>query len=359
MTGEGESSQIPNIPDNTIPETDSSADKDITDTDSKEPDTIYTYYEKVYADPADSIFWYGFGQGIMQFFTGSNTSLAMHMSDEFCHEWDYITGQYELVLHSEALPDDAGKEESEYNSRSRSRKRSIVIPDNAEYTPVTRTEYELTYYVNNVNTNNTQVLMEYDENGTLKNSYTYGNERISIDSEEEKDYYLYDGRGSVSQVVNANEIVEAYTYDPFGNVTGGAPDFESFYGYNAEETNPVTGLQYLRARYYDSTTGRFSTADSYLGDVTNPLTLNRYIYTLNNPVMYNDPSGHIPKWLKKVVNSVKETAEEITEWAEETADKVYNWGKKTSEKIYNTATKTASSAKKWANSNIIKPAKIQ
>lgn len=214
------------------------------------------------------------------------------MSDEFCHTWDYITDQYELVLHSEVLPDDAGKEESEYNSRSRSRKRSIVIPDNAEYTPVTRTEYELTYYVNNVNTNNTQVLMEYDENGTLKNSYTYGNERISIDSEEEKDYYLYDGRGSVSQVVNADEIVETYTYDPFGNVTGGAPDFESFYGYNAEETNPVTGLQYLRARYYDSATGRFSTADSYLGDVTNPLTLNRYIYTLNNPMMYNDPSGH-------------------------------------------------------------------
>ena len=228
----------------------------------------------------------------MQFFTVGNTSLAMHMSDEFCHAWDYVTGQYELVLHSEALPDDAGKEESEYNSRSRSRKRSIVIPDNAEYTPVTRTEYELTYYVNNVNTNNAQVLMEYDENGTLKNSYTYGNERISIDSEEEKDYYLYDGRGSVSQLVNADNIVEAYTYDPFENVTGGAPDFESFYGYNAEETNPVTGLQYLRARYYDGATGRFSTADSYLGDVTNPLTLNRYIYTLNNPVMYNDPSGH-------------------------------------------------------------------
>ena len=250
------------------------------------------------------------------------------MSDEFCHTWDYITGQYELVLHSEALPDDEGKKESEYNSRRRSRKRSIVIPDNAEYTPVTRTEYELTYYVNNVNTNNTQVLMEYDENGTLKNSYTYGNERISIDSEEEKDYYLYDGRGSVSQVVNADEIVEAYIYDPFGNVTCGAPDFESFYGYNAEETNPVTGLQYLRARYYDSGNGRFCVADSYLGDVTNPLTLNRYIYTLNNPVMYNDPSGHFVKGIADIWDGIKEGAENIAEWAEETGDKIYNWGKK-------------------------------
>jgi RHS repeat-associated protein len=53
------------------------------------------------------------------------------------------------------------------------------------------------------------------------------------------------------------------------------------------------GLQYLRARYYEPGTGRFLTRDSYLGNTMNPLTLNRYDYTGNNPVMNIDPSGHM------------------------------------------------------------------
>lgn len=97
----------------------------------------------------------------------------------------------------------------------------------------------------------------------------------------------------MANVVSAEaEVLKTYSYDPFGNVMSGAPEFDSFYGYNAEETNPVTGLQYLRARYYDTDTGRFNVADTYLGDVSQPLTLNRYSYTINNPVMHIDPSGH-------------------------------------------------------------------
>ena len=62
------------------------------------------------------------------------------------------------------------------------------------------------------------------------------------------------------------QTIAAYTYDPFGTVTSGAPEFDSFYGYNGEETNPVIGKQYLRARYYDTDNGRFDVADNYLGD---------------------------------------------------------------------------------------------
>ena len=49
------------------------------------------------------------------------------------------------------------------------------------------------------------------------------------------------------------------------------------YQYNFE-----TGLYYLNARYYDSTTGRYY----------DPLSLNWYTYCQNNPVRYTDPSGH-------------------------------------------------------------------
>ncbi len=46
------------------------------------------------------------------------------------------------------------------------------------------------------------------------------------------------------------------------------------------------------------------TEDTYLGDITDPLTLNRYNYVKSSPLNYTDPSGHrIP--------SLTETASEI------------------------------------------------
>ena len=72
----------------------------------------------------------------------------------------------------------------------------------------------------------------------------------------------------------------------------GEPEGASYYGFNAEDTSALADLQYLRARYYDTNDGRFITADDYLGNKYEPLTLNRYAYTANNPVRYNDPSGH-------------------------------------------------------------------
>ncbi|NQM54649.1 hypothetical protein HO404_02235 [Streptococcus suis] len=45
----------------------------------------------------------------------------------------------------------------------------------------------------------------------------------------------------------------------------------------------------MRARYYDSEAGTFLTEDSYQGELTNPLSQNRYSYVHNNPVNYTDP----------------------------------------------------------------------
>ncbi|GLC30966.1 peptidoglycan-binding protein [Clostridium omnivorum] len=110
---------------------------------------------------------------------------------------------------------------------------------------------------------------------------------------------MYDGRGSVAQLTNSlGQVKDKYSYDPFGNINHGGPlgnseaHFQSFFGFNGEEYNNISGLQYLRARYYEADTGRFLTRDSYLGSLTEPLSLNRYAYTNNNPVMNIDPSGH-------------------------------------------------------------------
>ncbi len=181
--------------------------------------------------------------------------------------------------------------------------------------------------------------MEYSKRDELKNVYTYGNERISVetiadtynavDDDFQMDYYIYDGRGSVVNVVGAEAVIlTSYTYDPFGNVTSGAPEFDSFYGYNGEETNPVTGLQYLRARYYDMDTGRFGVRDRILGDIAEPLTLNRYSYVINNPLMYKDTSGDFLKALVGaavggVVGAITGAASEVISAVVE--DRPINW----------------------------------
>ena len=45
------------------------------------------------------------------------------------------------------------------------------------------------------------------------------------------------------------------------------------------------------ARYYSAETCVFLSQDPILGDLNNPITLNGYSYSNNNPVMLIDPNG--------------------------------------------------------------------
>ena len=47
-----------------------------------------------------------------------------------------------------------------------------------------------------------------------------------------------------------------------------------------------------RARYLNPNTGRFWTMDSYDGSSEDPLSLHKYLYCQDNPVMGSDPTGH-------------------------------------------------------------------
>ena len=181
----------------------------------------------------------------------------------------------------------------------------------------------LTEYLNDVNTNYTRVLAEYGINFDSEVDYTYGMERISIEtfgrkrdvygnklnSETSKCYYLYNGLGSVERVLDENQETDKFAYDPFGNLTLGYSDnvnsnslvhrTGNMYTYNGEDYNRETGLQYLRARWYDTNRAVFLLEDSYLGDLLQPLTRNRYLYVCNNPLNFIDPSGHI-NWSRQL-----------------------------------------------------------
>jgi RHS repeat-associated protein len=62
----------------------------------------------------------------------------------------------------------------------------------------------------------------------------------------------------------------------------------------AEYSGDYNELLYLRARLYAPSMGRFLTKDTWEGDYSRPLSLNRWNYVEGNPVNYTDPSGNIP-----------------------------------------------------------------
>ena len=203
--------------------------------------------------------------------------------------------------------------------------------------------YTLTEYINDINRENTEVLAEYGADEKVRQAYTYGEsgigERVSVDKSEESSYYLYDGRNSVTGILTETaNLTNSYQYDPYGNLTSGTADGVNYYGYNGESTNVKTGLQYLRARYYNAENGTFTTEDSDLGTTKNPLTRNRYAYTSNNPVNYDDPTGH--SWWKKAVSAVKNVGKKIVNTAKKVVNTVVKAAKTVIKTVKNTITHT-------------------
>jgi len=137
---------------------------------------------------------------------------------------------------------------------------TILIPYGV--TKTDRDTYVLSNYINDVNQEYTQTLMEYGEAGTVNRTYTYGNERLTYTSQKGVQSYLYDGRGNLTGESGTNVV--SYSYDIYRTAYAGAKT-DNPYTYNAEYTDYLTGNQYLRARYYDPGSGTFLTRDSLLG----------------------------------------------------------------------------------------------
>ena len=73
--------------------------------------------------------------------------------------------------------------------------------------------------------------------------------------------YLADGLGSTMAIVDASGNSQtSYQYDVYGEVTGGSGSLANEFDFDSQQTDG-TGLQYLRARYYDPATGTFLSRD--------------------------------------------------------------------------------------------------
>jgi RHS repeat-associated protein len=103
--------------------------------------------------------------------------------------------------------------------------------------------------------------------------------------------YLADGLGSTLATTNASgAVVQSYSYDAYGAVSGSSGSQPTEYQFAGQETE-ASGLQYLRARYYDPSTGRFLGRDPGPALVGVPQTGNRYAYALGGPTGKTDRTG--------------------------------------------------------------------
>jgi RHS repeat-associated protein len=104
-------------------------------------------------------------------------------------------------------------------------------------------------------------------------------------------YVLPDHLGSVRQLAADGQVALAQSYDPFGGLLETAGPGQSEFAYTGEQMDTSVGLVFLRARYYDSTTGRFVSKDPLPGYVHVPQSQHPYIYAWNNPIRLTDPNG--------------------------------------------------------------------
>jgi RHS repeat-associated protein len=138
--------------------------------------------------------------------------------------------------------------------------------------------------------------------------------------------------GSVRAITSESQnVVECYDYLPFGRMLSSADNGRSAVGchpanpdaqltsatsqkFTGKERDAETGLDYFLARYYSGAQGRFLSPDEFKGgpddaltgqeiappgplpyaDITNPQSLNKYAYVLNNPLRFIDADGHSP-----------------------------------------------------------------
>jgi RHS repeat-associated protein len=120
--------------------------------------------------------------------------------------------------------------------------------------------------------------------------YRYGLHGLASLNSGVKTWYTADALGSVRRTVSDSGTPQGViNYDPWGTPeSGSVPTF----GFTGELQDVGAGLVNLRARWYSTGRGRFTSADSWMGDDAHSQSLNLYGYVGSNPVGLTDPSGH-------------------------------------------------------------------
>jgi RHS repeat-associated protein len=140
--------------------------------------------------------------------------------------------------------------------------------------------------------------------------------------------------GDVAWTLNptTGTIADSTVSDPFGKALSvtGAPGQIGFQG---DWTDPLTGLVWMAARWYDTQTGTFTSRDTYPGQIGAALTLNRYLYASGSPLLYTDPTGRYSigevSWVVSELVEAKpnqDNGQSVTQAGWSSNDNFFSWG---------------------------------
>jgi len=100
-------------------------------------------------------------------------------------------------------------------------------------------------------------------------------------------YFHHDQIGSTRLVTTSAGATQAtYTFNPFGKLVASTGSLVNPLLYTAQYLDSETSLYYLRARYYDPSTGQFLSRDPATESTREP-----YGYVLESPLNGTDPAG--------------------------------------------------------------------
>ena len=217
------------------------------------------------------------------------------------------------------------------------------------------------------------ICAEFASNGNIKARYLRGANLISQEIGGNSFYYLFNAHGDAIQQIDQNgDATPKYKYDAFGNdirttQSGGSVSTDSNpFRYAGEYFDLSSGTYYLRARHYSPQTGRFTSPDTHWnpsnmiygdnpekwneraaqGKGKDALGLNQYtykpdiqaimqsnnlyVYCINNPIMFYDPSGNdiIQEAIQKGIDFMNQVYQTYPGFVKNTQSFITNHGKR-------------------------------
>jgi RHS repeat-associated protein len=101
-------------------------------------------------------------------------------------------------------------------------------------------------------------------------------------------FYGQDGVGSVTSLTSSSgAVINTYRYNSYGKLISSAGALANPFQYTGREADSETNAYYYRARYYDPSSGRFTSEDPLSFDSETDF----YTYSGNAPTLFSDPLG--------------------------------------------------------------------
>lgn len=129
----------------------------------------------------------------------------------------------------------------------------------------------------------------------IQGQYYWGSKPVAFYYLDDKIHFQHqDWLGTERLRTSYNGAAEAtFTSLPFGDGQTASGSDQDPYHFATLDSDSETTTDHAQFRQYNSAQGRWMRPDPYAGSyyLSNPQSMNRYVYALDNPLTFSDPSG--------------------------------------------------------------------